>query len=111
MEKKNFAMKMLLAKHILKVLPDVVKEKCYGCQVDHPSPKQHNVCLMMTNDEKVEVCLDTALARVNAFDIYEEFLALFPEVLQEAETTSLVTYVKSMKTSLLCFLKFFKTPT
>ena len=51
-EKKNFVMKMLFAKHLLKVLPDVVREKCYGCQVAHPSPRHHNVCLMMTNKKK-----------------------------------------------------------
>ena len=90
-EKKSFVMKMLYAKHILKVFPDIVKEKCYGCQVNHPSQKHHDVCLQMTNAEKVEICLDTALARVNDFEIYEEFLDFFPEV-SEANTTTLETY-------------------
>ena len=85
-EKKNFAMKMLFAKHLLKVLPEIVEEKCYGCQVDHLSQIQHDVCLMMTKAEKVEVCLDTALDRLNYIEIYEEFLALFPDVRQEANT-------------------------
>ena len=77
MEKKNFAMKMLFAKHILKELPEIVKEKCFGCQVDHPSQLQHDVCLMMTKAEKIEVCFDTALARVNEVEVYVEFLDLF----------------------------------
>ena len=85
-EKKNFAMKMLFAKHLLKVLPEIVEEKCFGCQVDHLSQIQHDVCLMMTKAEKVEVCLDTALDRLNYIEIYEEFLALFPDIRPEAHT-------------------------
>ncbi len=87
-EKKNFALKMLFAKHILKELPEIVKEKCFGCQVDHPSQLQHDVCLMMTKAEKIEVCFDTALEQVNYVDIYGEFLALFYNDLQDSNTTT-----------------------
>ena len=29
------------------------KEKCYGCEIDHPSQRQHD-CIMMTEDETWE---------------------------------------------------------
>ena len=77
-EEKMNCMKLLYAKHVIKVLPEIIKEKCFGCVVDHPSQKHHNVCLMMEKDEKIEICMDDALQRINEEEIFNEFLDLFP---------------------------------
>ena len=43
----------------------VVFQKCYGCQVDHPSQIQHDVCIMMDIDEQIHYCLADALPYVH----------------------------------------------
>ena len=75
-EEKMNCMKLLYAKHVIKVLPEIIKEKCFGCQVEHPSQKHHDVCLMMEKDEKIEICMDDALQRINEEEIFNEFLDL-----------------------------------
>ena len=83
-EKKKRAMKLLFAKYMLKVIPDIIHEQCYGCQVNHPSQRNHDVCLMMTKEERIEAVFETALGRVNEYEIFEEYLDVFPEVKEEA---------------------------
>ena len=38
-----------------------VKTLCYGCEVDHPSQVQHNVCCMMEPEEQISYCLSFAV--------------------------------------------------
>ena len=51
--------------HLKPLISKVIHEECYGCQVDHPSQIQHNVCLMMEEEEQIRLCLKKALMRVN----------------------------------------------
>ena len=51
--------------HLKPVIPSVACMLCYGCQVDHPSQKQHNVCLIMTEEERTLHCLKQALLQIN----------------------------------------------
>ena len=44
-------------------LREFIRGKCYGCQIDHPSQKQHDVCLLMTYDEQVDCFLETKHSR------------------------------------------------
>ena len=76
-------MKLLFAKHMLNIIPDIVFETCYGCQVDHPSQRNHDVCIMMEKQERIEAIFEKALGRVNELEIFEEYLNFFPEVKQE----------------------------
>ena len=50
--------------HLKRVIPSVARRLCYGCQVDHPSQKQHDVCLMMTEEERILHCLKAALLEI-----------------------------------------------
>lgn len=43
----------------------LVPQKCYGCQVNHPSQIHHDVCLMMGLEEQVNVCFSDALENLN----------------------------------------------
>ena len=51
------AVRQAHVKALRDALMKVVHEECYGCQVDHPSQKQHDVCLFMTFDEQVHCFL------------------------------------------------------
>ena len=48
------------ALHLKPLIPKVAKSLCYGCEVDHPSQIQHDVCLMMETEERVRFCLREA---------------------------------------------------
>lgn len=68
-------------------IPDLVKKKCYGCNLidiqtgelyDHPSQQHHNVCLMMDLEQKVELCFNDALDKID--DTEELYLTWFEEL-------------------------------
>jgi hypothetical protein len=84
---KMQCMKILFAKHVVNILPQIIEEKCFGCQVNHPSQKHHDVCLMMDKDEKILTCIDEAMKRIKEEDIFEEFLQLYPDVNNDPYTT------------------------
>ena len=54
---------------------EVIRNECYGCQIDHPSQKQHEVCLFMTYDEQVDCFLEEALKRVDENRLLGEWMA------------------------------------
>lgn len=65
---------------------DLVKERCFGCSVDHPSQIQHDMCCMTSPEEQIELLTEDALLRVNADEVwnkwhlsleYREYLAAF----------------------------------
>ena len=53
-------------------LMKVVQDKCYGCQINHPSQKQHEICLFWTFDEQVDCFLEDALMRVDEAQVIED---------------------------------------
>lgn len=46
-------------------LPAVVEAACYGCSVDHPSQKHHDVCMMMDYEEQLHFCWSALLASLD----------------------------------------------
>lgn len=52
------------AKALYEQLGKIVKQECYGCEVDHPSQVQHS-CVMHDSDEHVGMYFDLLLAAVN----------------------------------------------
>ena len=64
---------MVYAEAVLNKLYEVSKTQCYGCEIDHPSQKQHS-CLMMYDDGTMMFYyFDEALDRVNELDILQKF--------------------------------------
>ena len=61
------------ADHMAEVLGEAIKELCYGCSVDHPSQKEHDVCVMMEMEERVYHCYRKCLELVNEDYIMEAF--------------------------------------
>lgn len=55
------------------IFPTVVREICSGCDIydmngtlyDHPSQRNHDVCVMMEVTEQLEVCFEEAVKRIN----------------------------------------------
>lgn len=58
-------MKIIYSCLLQEMVVKIAAEKCHGCQVDHPSQMQHDVCIMMDTEEKVTLCLSEAIERVD----------------------------------------------
>ena len=56
------------ARSILDLLDHVIKENCYGCQVDHPSQVQHS-CLRMSEAEDLDLYFDKAFDKTQFDDV------------------------------------------
>ena len=61
------------ALHMEAVLPKAIKMLCYGCFVDHPSPSQHDVCIMMTEEERIMKCLRKCLQIIDEVNFMKTF--------------------------------------
>lgn len=64
-------MNFLYARTILELLNDVVRENCYGCEVDHPS-QVHHTCLMWTNIEHLHTYLDLTFNKIDQRSIVNQ---------------------------------------
>ena len=45
-------------------LMDVVREKCAGCQTNEPNPLGHELCIMSSSEEQVNLCFGEVYKRV-----------------------------------------------
>ena len=50
----------ICAEALVKDVETTAQLECYGCQVDHPSQRHHDVCLMMSFAERVDRCFPEA---------------------------------------------------
>ena len=53
------------------IMESLICELCYGCQVDHPSQRQHDLCLMASDKERLTATFWTAWSRMNIEQIHE----------------------------------------
>ena len=79
------------------ILEEVITH-CHGCQIDHPSQKQHNICLFMDGDDHTELFLYDAMKKMSPYDIMEKW---YPQVrlmdLEEGEILEVYRLWKSIK--------------
>ena len=64
----NFVDRTLMkvyALHIHKLMPSVIKKKCFGCEMGRDSQLDHDICQMMDVDERVKYCLQDAVKLVD----------------------------------------------
>ena len=54
-----------------------VINQCHGCQVDHPSQKQHDLCLFSTRQEHTEMFIEKVMMELNPYNIMEKW---YPEL-------------------------------
>ena len=45
-------------------LMEVVREKCTGCQTNEPDPLGHELCIMSSSEEQVNLCFGEVYKRV-----------------------------------------------
>ena len=57
------------AQHLEDKMKDMIKNDCYGCQVDHPSQIQHDKCMMMSQEEKLDEYLNEAWSLISEEDV------------------------------------------
>ncbi|KAK3577923.1 hypothetical protein CHS0354_034562 [Potamilus streckersoni] len=61
------------AKHLADKITELVKKDCYGCQNNHPSQIQHDKCLMMSQEEKLDEYLDEAWSLIAEETVLHEW--------------------------------------
>ena len=54
-----------------------VINQCHGCQIDHPSQKQHELCLFKTRQEHTEMFIEKVMMELNPYNIMEK---CYPEL-------------------------------
>ena len=54
---------------LLPTVRRIIKEKCNGCIIDHPSQMQHDVCLMTPFTTSLRRYWDEALTQITAFEV------------------------------------------
>lgn len=62
----------IIAKSVLNLLPSVVEDCCYGCEVDHPS-QTHHTCLMWTRHEHLDCYFEQVYEKINDTSILAAF--------------------------------------
>ena len=71
-------MKKTLARHIGRGVPDLSKLRCFGCEIDHPSQRQHD-CLL-PDDILIDMYFDEAVEKVNSTAVIRDWLTLLLDV-------------------------------
>ena len=61
------------AKRLAAQITDLSKRDCYGCQNDHPSQIQHDKCIMMNQEEKLDEYLDEAWSLISEETVLHEW--------------------------------------
>ena len=47
------------------VIAGEVINQCHGCQIDHPSQKQHELCLFKTRQEHTDMFIEKVMMELN----------------------------------------------
>ena len=74
-------LKYAYAVHIKALIPELMRNKCSGCEIDHPSQVKH-ICCMMDFDTQFELCFDEALMMLDekkVLTLWEEIRPSVPE--------------------------------
>ena len=63
---KEVERKLWLTHHdmLSEKLMEVVREKCTGCQTNEPNPLGHELCIMSSSEEQVNLCFGEVYKRV-----------------------------------------------
>ena len=61
------------ALHLVDMIPTVTRELCYGCEFNRPSQLDHDVCLMMEENERILHCLPHALKELDVSKVLRTF--------------------------------------
>lgn len=62
----------MYARTVLDLLPDVIQENCYACEIDDPS-QVHHTCLVWTKNEHLYTYFELVFNQVKCVDIVTKF--------------------------------------
>ncbi len=62
-----------LVRELQSLILKEVSDSCYGCQVDHPSQTQHDMCLLTDSDDQTDIFLISAIRKLDPYQIMEEW--------------------------------------
>ena len=96
-------------------LLEVIREKCTGCKMNEPNQLGHELCLLASAEEKVNLCFEEAYCQVNWDEVLDNWykkvlempVALNPETLaifRESVNPKELSYKNRLRRSL--FLLF-----
>ena len=94
--------------HLCKTLPEVVGEKYPGCQADEANQLEHELCLLASAEEQVNLCFEEVYGQVSWDEVLDYWykkvlempIALNPETLaifRETVNPKDVTYKDRLK--------------
>lgn len=66
-----------IVRDVVQKMNSLVPELCYGCQTDHPSQREHDVCLMATEEERMVLTFYPAWTQMN----HQDYLARLGEII------------------------------
>ena len=97
-------------------LEQVISENCFGCIVNHPSQRQHDLCLMSEYGEQVFRCYEQALSQVSRPKLMEtlidlvqqsdtiDFMHVFKELFIQKDPLEQIKYDSEMQLEFVSFL-------
>lgn len=62
----------VICDNLWKEIKQQSEEICYGFSVDHPSQKQHDWCLMATDEERIDMFLDFAFSILDINEMFDK---------------------------------------
>ncbi len=87
LQRRNYVTSLLeicYARHLMPLVKQLASNDCSGCLIDHPSQKEHDICVMTEFPFQLEMYLDPALAMLEenvVLGTWFEYLAkLHPKV-------------------------------
>ena len=109
--------RLFFYKALKEVLPlnEVVREKCFGCTVNHPSQNKHDLCLMSGYGMQLYNCYKEALLRVSRAKLMEtlvdqvkhsntEFVDVFELLFTNYDPLERIKHDGEMQLEFICFL-------
>ena len=92
-------LKVCFSEAVYPLILAMIKERCFGCQVDHPSQIEHDICLMTEHKERVDMffqeAFDTILLDEVILDgVYSQWMRRVNEMFPCKVPNSLLSFRK-----------------
>ena len=89
-------LRYIYAERINQVFNSLVKERCVGCEYDHPSQKQH-LCMDPESDSLAPVLFEIAAERVDKFDLRLMFIEAAKNMFLDYRHINFQQYLKELE--------------
>jgi hypothetical protein len=69
-----------MCEELITIIKQEVNNNCAGCQIDHPSQLQHELCLLTDTDEHIDMFLVTAIRQLDPYAIMTKWYPFLCEM-------------------------------